>query len=275
MSNTSVLFSGIPGRMASEVALAVLKSSARTGLSLAEIALTDESCPYKTAAVGEHEFTLVKPSQREALDVPAGTIAVDFTWPESALVNIEYFTSKKIPFVIGTTGYDQAKARAMVEASGVPAVIAPNMAIPIVLMQIALDYLAANFPGALAGYQFSVSESHQSTKKDTSGTAKAVVGDFAKLGLPITTDQIQMIRDPKTQTEQLGVPEEFLTGHAYHYYEMTSESGDVRMKLSHEINGRGVYTHGSVTAVEFLSRRMAEGVGGKVFTMMDVMRDMQ
>lgn len=41
-----------------------------------------------------------------------------------------------------------------------------------------MDMMAQNFPGAFAGYKLRVVESHQSTKKDTSGTAKAVVASF-------------------------------------------------------------------------------------------------
>ena len=43
--------------------------------------------------------------------------------------------------------------------------------------------MAANFPGAFAGYSLEVTEAHQRTKADTSGTAKAVLGSFQQLGL--------------------------------------------------------------------------------------------
>lgn len=49
-----------------------------------------------------------------------------------------------------------------------------------------LEFMAANFPGAFAGYNLSVTESHQRTKVDTSGTAKAVVACFEELGAPIS-----------------------------------------------------------------------------------------
>ncbi len=45
--------------------------------------------------------------------------------------------------------------------------------------------MANNFPDAFAGYKLDVTESHQRTKVDTSGTAKDVIGSFAKLGAPI------------------------------------------------------------------------------------------
>src|SRR5690606_6605057 len=102
----------------------------------------------------------------------------------AALMNLDFYLSRRIPVVMGTTGFDRAEAVRRVAAAGVPAVIAPNMAIPIILIQAALRQLADTYPAALAGYGFDVVESHQQGKKDTSGTARALVADFARLGLP-------------------------------------------------------------------------------------------
>ncbi len=48
-----------------------------------------------------------------------------------------------------------------------------------------MEILAENFPGAFSGYKLAVTESHQRQKADTSGTAKAIVASFGKLGTPI------------------------------------------------------------------------------------------
>jgi dihydrodipicolinate reductase len=52
-----------------------------------------------------------------------------------------------------------------------------------VAFQATMELMAEQFPGAFAGYKLDVVESHQRTKADTSGTAKAVVASFQKLGL--------------------------------------------------------------------------------------------
>lgn len=54
----------------------------------------------------------------------------------------------------------------------------------VVAFQATMQMMAENFPGAFAGYTLDVRESHQSTKVDTSGTAKEVVASFEKLGIP-------------------------------------------------------------------------------------------
>lgn len=52
--------------------------------------------------------------------------------------------------------------------------------------QATMELMAESFPGAFAGYRLEVTESHQRTKVDTSGTAKAVVESFRKLGAPFS-----------------------------------------------------------------------------------------
>lgn len=53
-----------------------------------------------------------------------------------------------------------------------------------------MEVMAQQFPGAFSGYSLKVFESHQSSKKDTSGTAKAVVASFNKLGLDFGESQV-------------------------------------------------------------------------------------
>ena len=69
--------------------------------------------------------------------------------------------------------------------TGVYAVIAPNMGKQIVAFQTTMETMAERFPGCFAGYSLAVVESHQRTKADTSGTAKAVVASFQKMGLQV------------------------------------------------------------------------------------------
>lgn len=270
-----VILSGLPGKMAAEVAAEIADCGTSAGISLAPVAFGSAAREGQAARVGNREFRILGPDARETYEIAPGVFVIDYTEPAVALANIDFYTQRRIPFVMGTTGFDLARARALVERAGIPAVIAPNMAIPIVLMQIALEHIAREFPGALAGHSFTITESHQATKKDTSGTAKAVVSDFARLGLPIAQSDIRMVRDPEVQSATLGVAPEHLAGHAYHFYELASPGRDLRMKLSHEIDGRRVYARGTLAAVRFLARRVHEGTRGAVYTMKDVARDMQ
>jgi 4-hydroxy-tetrahydrodipicolinate reductase len=55
--------------------------------------------------------------------------------------------------------------------------------VQVVAFQATMELMAEQFPGAFAGYRLQVVESHQRSKVDTSGTARAIVQSFQKLGL--------------------------------------------------------------------------------------------
>jgi len=97
--------------------------------------------------------------------------------------NAKFYCDNKLPFVMGTTGGDREQVIRDVEESGVYAVVAPNMGKQIVAFQTMIEIMAEKFPGCFSGYSLRVVESHQRTKVDTSGTAKAVVASFQKMGL--------------------------------------------------------------------------------------------
>ena len=58
-----------------------------------------------------------------------------------------------------------------------------NRGTQVVAFQATMELMAEQFPGAFAGYRLQVVESHQRSKVDTSGTARAIVQSFQKLGL--------------------------------------------------------------------------------------------
>ena len=134
------------------------------------------------------------------------------------------------------------------------------------------EILADNFPGAFSGYELEVTESHQSSKVDTSGTARDVVASFAKLGVAFEEHRIQRVRDRKRQVELMGVPEEALGGHAFHTYNLTSPDRTVGFVFKHNVVGRSTYAEGTVDALLFLQKQIAEGAEQRVYNMVDVLK---
>ncbi len=266
---TPVLIAGMPGKMAAEVATLVAEA---TDLALHEVGITGPVSDGQVLAFGNQSVRLVADDSLPSLALPADTIAVDYTTPEAALGNARWYTQQGVPFVMGTTGYDMSEAHRLVAESEVSAVIAPNMGTPIVLLQAAGRWLAEQFPNAMAGSDLTIRESHQATKRDTSGTAKAMVDYFRGLGVPYEVDQIEQVRDADRQREELAIPEEHLTGHAFHRYELTAAADTVQLVLEHNVVGRRVYAEGTLQAVRFLQERIAAGSRGEVFSMEDVLR---
>merc|ERR1719313_1115894 len=112
---------------------------------------------------------------------------------------------------MGTTGGDRDALMKVARDSGVYAVIAPNMAKQIVALQATMARMAKDFPGAFSGYTMEITESHQKTKADTSGTAKDMVSSFQGLGLKFDVEEIKKVRDEKEQLA-FGVPAHALGG---------------------------------------------------------------
>lgn len=157
------------------------------------------------------------------------------------------------------------------QESGVYAVIAPNMGKQIVALQATMARMARDFPGAFSGYTLEVTESHQKTKADTSGTAKALVASFQQLtGSDFEEEQIQKLRDEPSQVA-FGVPPEFLDGHAFHTYTLRSMDGSVEFQFKHNVCGRRTYAEGVMDAVEFLAAKRREANPKRIFNMIDIL----
>jgi 4-hydroxy-tetrahydrodipicolinate reductase len=198
-------------------------------------------------------------------------MVIDFTLPDAVNSNAEFYIENKVPFVMGTTGGDREKLLKDVNDAGLYAVIAANMGKQIVALQAMLQYAAREFPGAFSGYKLDVVESHQSTKVDTSGTAKDIVTSFNDLGMPCEEEDIRKVREVKQQMEEMKVPEEHLNGHAFHTYTLTSEDESVNFQFQHNVCGRRFYAEGSVDAALFLANQIAGKSDKKLFDMIDVL----
>jgi 4-hydroxy-tetrahydrodipicolinate reductase len=273
-----VMVNGLPGRMAMAVAKAVTKEE---NMQLVRYALTGEEVTDDYARIDEDtEVKLIKPSEREMFDYLfqeafhsmlewKPLIMVDFTSPESVNRNVKFYADHGSSSVIGTTGGDMERLIADISGSSVNAVVAPNMAVPIVIFQAMIKYAADNFPGAFEGSHIMMSESHQSYKKDKSGVMRALIPDLIKLGINTDESRIYSMRNPAEQLST-GIPREFLDAHAWHTYDISGKGAD--LSFTHNICGREIYAAGTIKAIEFIFRKSLTGQG-KIYSMTDVLKD--
>ena len=268
------MVNGLPGNVARTVAAYLLKDDrfelvphSLTGPEIQESEYIIDNIPVKLIRADQRN------SQIEQIKQSLGEfLSVDYTHPSAVNPNAEFYCHYGLPFVMGTTGGDRQKLEATVAASSIAAVIAPNMAKQIVGFQAMLEYAADNFPDLFKGYSLSIKESHQQGKADTSGTAKAMVGYFNRLGVSFSADEIIRMRDPDVQKTLWAIPEEYLSGHGWHTYSLVSEDQTVKFEFTHKVNGREVYVRGTVDAILYLSEKVPAGARGKIFTMIDVLR---
>ncbi len=246
----SVMVNGMPGPMAVEVAKACLDRNLNllnygfTGPLVKESTLVVEGAERKVEVsllkgLGSAASTL---RLKEIKKANPNLIVVDFTHPAAASGNVQAYVQAECDFVMGTTGFNPDEISKSFELGYNYAIIAPNMAKQIVALQAAIQETAQRFPGSFKGYSLSVTESHQSSKVDTSGTAKVNHHDENKMNKTYTfwqaivnhlstlndqsfpVDNIVKVRERSSQIE-FGVPEDALNGHAFHTYQFKSADG--------------------------------------------------
>jgi 4-hydroxy-tetrahydrodipicolinate reductase len=268
------MVNGLPGNMAATVAGHVVNDGR---FDLIPFSLTGADIPFSEYQLGNVLVRLIHPDNRDAAigDIVKnypGIITVDYTHPSAVNANAVFYARHQLPFVMGTTGGDRKSLESTVTASETAAVIAPNMAKQIVGLQAMLEYGATNFPDLYKGYSLKVRESHQNGKADTSGTAKAIIGYFNRMGIPFTENDIYKERSPDVQRKTWGIPEAYIGGHGWHTYTLTSEDQTVTFEFTHNVNGRDVYALGTLDAVVYLHEKISQGIQGRVFSMIDVLQ---
>ncbi len=274
MQPITVMVNGIPGKVACTVAGHV-QGDRRFRLI---------PCSFTGPEIQEHAYALegaairlIRPDGRKAAlrelrETHGDFLSVDYTHPSAVNANAEFYCRHALPFVMGTTGGDRQQLEETVRSSGIAAVVAPNMAKQIVGFQAMMEYAADTFPGLFKGYTLEIRESHQKGKADTSGTAKAMVRYFNRLGVSFPEEQIAMERDPQVQSSRWGIPEQYLTGHGWHTYTLVSADKTVRFEFTHNINGRDIYVQGTLDALLYLEKKLASGARGQLYTMIDVLK---
>jgi 4-hydroxy-tetrahydrodipicolinate reductase len=269
-----VMINGIPGSMATTVLRHLVLDDR---FELIPASLTGPEIKTSRLEVDNRSIRLIHRNDRnreiERLIRQYGFfISADFTLPSAVNENAEFYCKKKLPFVMGTTGGDSEALEREVKKSTIPAVIAPNMGKQIVGFQAMLEYAGREFPDLFKGYTLEITESHQKNKADTSGTAKALARCFNRLGVLFTPEQISKVRNPGVQRSRWGVPEQYLDGHAWHMIRLISDDKTVSFEFTIKINGRTMFAKGTLDALFFLDEKVKEGVSGKIFTMIDVLK---
>ncbi|XP_078435830.1 4-hydroxy-tetrahydrodipicolinate reductase 2, chloroplastic-like [Wolffia australiana] len=275
---TTALFPVMVNGCAGKMGKAVAEAAVSAGLQLVPSSFSGPSEAGQLIHVKNTDVVLHGPSEKgdvlsSVLDKHPNVIIIDFTVPDAVNPNTDLYCKFGVPFVMGTTGGNRELMYKTAEEANVYAVISPQMGKQVVAFLAAMEIMAEQFPGAFSGYSLQVMESHQSTKLDTSGTAKAIIACFNKLGVSFDLDEIQLIRDPRKQLEVVGVPEEHLSGHAFHLYHLTSPDNTVSFEFQHNVCGRSIYAEGAIDAAVFLAKKIQEKAEKKIYNMIDVLRE--
>ena len=274
MAAPTIMVNGAPGRMAKAIASTVV---ARYGAShLLPFSLTGPDSEEGSEFEG---MALVRPQdvedawgsiEEEIAKRGRPCIAIDFTHPDAAASNAALYSRKTLPFVMGTTGSDPNALASSVLAGGddMYALIAPNMARPIVLLQAMVAWAAREHPNSLKGFELSTVESHQAGKADVSGTALALVEQLDQLGLD--DKGIVPLRDEAAQLA-FEVPEHALGAHAFHTYRIASSDDNLEVQIRHNVCGSQPYADGAIDAALFVAEKIQERNPKRVWSMIEML----
>jgi 4-hydroxy-tetrahydrodipicolinate reductase len=75
------------------------------------------------------------------------------------------------------------------------------------------------------------------------------------------------------QKDNWKIPEEHLNGHAWHTYTLKSQDKTAKFAFTHNINGRDIYSKGTLDAALFLANKAKEGARKKVYSMIDILKE--
>ncbi len=279
---TQVMVNGLPGKMANIIASGIVKDD--SGLyTLSDCSLTGPNQP-EIARGSSRDIKLFAPEKHEealaeiksliphvcALDACKGVGVAN----ENAAMYCRY----QIPFVMLSTGADYKLIEKLAEETQTPCVAYPNMDVRIVAWMASIQYMAENYYGAFKGSKTSLVETHQADKinadgkPETSGTMKKMLKNLGDLvGDELPPESILSIRDPNIQAKIIGVPDNWLSWHAYHFFKISNEHDGVEdsEELIFKRHGGECYRKGAMLALKFLTEENNE----KCFnTMIDVLK---
>jgi 4-hydroxy-tetrahydrodipicolinate reductase len=167
-------------------------------------------------------------------------VAIEFSTPDSAVANIEWLARRRIPVVVGTTGwYDRLdQVRDIVTRHGSAMVWSPNFSIGVNVFE-RLVSEAARLLAAEAGYGAWAWEIHHSTKKDApSGTLLKLVAAMKHAGYARPVDVASNRAGAHPGTHEIGF-----------------DSPADTITLRHAARGREGFASGALKAAEWIIGR--------------------
>jgi 4-hydroxy-tetrahydrodipicolinate reductase len=188
----------------------------------------------------------------ESGDLCGAEAAIEFTRPDTALANIKALAEKKIPSVIGTTGWHDRldEARRAVESEGAALVWASNFSIGgNIFYRIA--WYAAQLADSFPEYDIGGFEAHHNKKLDSpSGTARTLVdGVLARVKRKEKAVWATLDRCP--QPGELHFPSLRL-GSVPGTHSLYFDSPADTIEITHTARSRDGFASGAVRAAQWL-----------------------
>jgi len=185
-------------------------------------------------------------------DLNGAEAAIEFTQPGTALANIKALAERKIPSVIGTTGWHDklGEARQAVESAGASLIWATNFSLGVHIFY-RICWYAAGLVDSFPEYDVGGFESHHNKKLDSpSGTAKTLVeGVLARIGRKDKAVWEMLNRRP--EPNEIHFPS-LRVGSVPGTHSLIFDSSADSIEITHTARSREGFASGAVRAASWL-----------------------
>lgn len=259
----------------------IIGASGRMGRSIASILVDDDSVEITGALevsghpdigkslgdiVGNEKIaTVINEDFDEACD--NSDILIDFTAPESTLMNLKYAYENGKSMVIGTTGFSHSEQAELEKlAEKIPCVISPNMSIGVNIL-FELSKKVASLIGD--SYDIEIVEAHHRNKVDApSGTAIGIAKSVAQ-GLKVKLDDAARYerygKIGERKKGEIGI-QTIRGGDVVGDHTVMFLGDGERLELTHKASNRDNFSKGVLLAVKWLP-----GKPPGIYSMKDVL----
>jgi len=185
-------------------------------------------------------------------DLGKAEAAIEFTQPGMALANIKALAQRKIPAVIGTTGWHDKldEARQAVESAGSSLIWATNFSLGVHLFY-RIAWYAAQIVDSFPEYDVGGFEAHHNKKLDSpSGTAKTLVeGVLARIGRK--EKAVWETLDRRPEPNEIHFPS-LRVGSVPGTHSLIFDSPADSIEITHTARSREGFASGAVRAASWL-----------------------
>lgn len=249
---TEIAICGVGGRMGLALLSVLRQESSRWRLSGA---VESASSCWKGKDVGEIDGkgTMGVMVSTRVEDLPPTCRAlIDFSTPAASLEHLRAAVHRRLPLVIGTTGFSvDEHLRMQIDAPKIPCVISSNMSLA---MNVLLDVVERTSK-SLRDFDAEIVETHHRHKPDApSGTAKSLVEAIKRgrggIGPVIHGREGSVGARPVGSVGVHAVRGGDIVGDHTVLFAGAFE----RVEITHRAHGREVFAQGALVAAEFVSK---------------------
>lgn len=233
--------------------LVVVGATGRTGSEIvAEADERDHDVVGIAREAGTVEGVSVRPSEELSEVLTDADAAIDFTVPDATRTHVETAVDAGVPYVVGTTGFDEAGIERLRSASESIAVLkASNFARGV---QALLRLVEAGVQ-ALPEYDIELTETHHRGKRDApSGTANTILDAVDSTRGEKLDRTHGREGEHRREDSEVGVHVR-RAGTVRGEHEIMLAGNDEVVTVTHRAESRRVFAAGAVDAAEWLAGR--------------------